>query len=104
MLVFESVLDERLPRVFRTFSGRSLGFLLINLRGSLPSVSMFDFGVLEGIRSAKSILEDGGICRDRARPLTEPSRPWFRNSVGEIRRECATSLKGLCLTKRRGCG
>ena len=104
MLVFESVSDERLPRVFRTFSGRSLGFRLINLWNSFPSVLMSDFGALEGIRSAESVLKDGGICRDRARPLTEPSRPWFRNSVVEIRRECATPLKGLCLTKRRGCG
>ena len=104
MLMFESVSDERLPRIFRTFSGRSLGFRLINLRGSLLSVSMSDFGVLEGIRSAESIFEDGSICRDRARPLTEPSRPWFRNSVGDIRRECAAPLKDLCLTKHRGCG
>ena len=104
MPVFESVSDERLPRVFRTFSGRPLGFRLISLWGSFPSVPMPNCGVLEGIRSAGGVLEDGGIYRDRARPLTEPSRPWFRNSVIEIRRECATPLKALCLTKRRGCG
>ena len=104
MLVFESISDERLPRVFRTFSGRSLGFRLINLWVSLSSVLVSDFGVLEGIRSAESILGDRGTCRERARSLTEPSRPWFRNSVVEIRWECATPLKGLCLTKRRGCG
>ena len=62
MLVFRLVSDERLPRVFRTFSGRSLGFCLINLWGSLPSVSMSGFGALEGIRSAESILDGGGTC------------------------------------------